>query len=94
MVWTIYGIWLAVASLVTFVLYGYDKAQAKQGGWRVPESILHWWALLGGFPGGWAGRSVFRHKTQKGFFIFVLAVSTLVHLGLVSFLVWWTHFRA
>jgi len=80
--WRIYGTWLAIASVVTFVLYGFDKAQAKRGGGRVPEAVLHWLALAGGFPGGWAGRTVFRHKTKKGFFVFILAVSTAIHLGL------------
>ncbi|MBN1190295.1 MAG: DUF1294 domain-containing protein [Dehalococcoidales bacterium] len=79
----LYWIWLAAASVITFLLYGFDKNRARAGGRRVPEAVLHWLALLGGFPGGWAGRSVFRHKTQKGFFVFVLAVSTLIHLGLV-----------
>jgi uncharacterized membrane protein YsdA (DUF1294 family) len=44
-------------------------------------------ALVGGFPGGWAGRSIFRHKTRKGFFILVLATSTIIHLGLVYWLI-------
>jgi uncharacterized membrane protein YsdA (DUF1294 family) len=86
MYWRIYLIWLAIASGITFVLYGFDKTQSKNGGWRVPEVVLHGLALLGGFPGGWAGRSVFRHKTKKGFFVFVLAVSTAIHLGLVYWL--------
>ncbi len=75
-----YWIWLAIASGITFVLYGWDKYQSKRGGWRVPEVVLHGLALAGGFPGGWAGRSVFRHKTNKGFFVFVLAVSTAIHV--------------
>ena len=86
----IYGIWLVSASLVTFLLYGDDKAQARRGGWRIPEAVLHWLALAGGFPGGWAGRSVFHHKTQKGFFTFVLLVATLIHLGVVYWLVFKT----
>jgi uncharacterized membrane protein YsdA (DUF1294 family) len=81
-----YWIWLAIASGITFILYGFDKSQSKGGGWRVPESILHGLALSGGFPGGWAGRSMFRHKTKKGVFVFVLLVSTAIHLGLVYLL--------
>lgn len=84
--WHVYLIWLAVASGVTFLLYGFDKAQSKGDGWRVPEVVLHALALLGGFPGGWAGRSIFHHKTQKAFFVVVLAVSTLIHLALAF---WW-----
>jgi uncharacterized membrane protein YsdA (DUF1294 family) len=79
--WQIYLIWLATVSVITFILYGYDKAQAKKGGWRVQEKVLHWLALAGGFSGGWAGRSVFRHKTKKRIFLFVLVVSTAIHLG-------------
>jgi uncharacterized membrane protein YsdA (DUF1294 family) len=86
--WQIYGIWLAIASGIIFILYGFDKAQSKRGGWRVPEAVLHGLALVGGFPGGWAGRSVFRHKTKKGLFVFVLAASTVIHLGLAGGLFW------
>ncbi len=87
MLWQIYGIWLGLASIVTFILYGYDKSQAKNKGWRIPEVALHGLALAGGFPGGWLGRSIFRHKTQKFFFAFVLTVSTLIHLGLIYWLI-------
>ncbi len=81
-----YFIWLIVISCITFGLYGFDKSRARTGGWRVPEKYLHWLALLGGFPGGWIGRSVFRHKTQKGIFLFVLAVSTIIHAGIIYWL--------
>jgi uncharacterized membrane protein YsdA (DUF1294 family) len=84
--WKLYWIWLVIASGITFLLYGFDKAQSKKGGWRVPEIVLHGLALTGGFPGGWAGRSIFRHKTKKGIFVFVLTVSTMIHLGLVYWL--------
>lgn len=77
--WPFYWLWLLSLSLVTFAFYGYDKAQAKAGGWRVPEAVLHGLAVLGGFPGGWLGRAVFRHKTQKPVFLIVLVVSTVVH---------------
>jgi uncharacterized membrane protein YsdA (DUF1294 family) len=87
--WYLYWIWLAATSVITFLLYGFDKSRAKNGGWRVPEIVLHGLALAGGFPGGWAGRSVFRHKTKKGIFVFVLAVSTALHL----LLVYWLLFR-
>jgi uncharacterized membrane protein YsdA (DUF1294 family) len=80
-----YWIWLAALSVVTFALYGYDKAQAKSGGMRVPEIVLHALALAGGFPGGWAGRSFFHHKTQKPVFTLVLSISTLIHLGIILY---------
>ena len=84
-----YLIWLAIASCVTFFLYGYDKAQAGARGRRVPEGLLHALALAGGFAGGWLGRWAFRHKTRKWSLTLILAVSTAVHLGLG----YWLFFR-
>jgi uncharacterized membrane protein YsdA (DUF1294 family) len=84
--WHPYLIWLAAASVITFLLYGLDKTQAKRGGRRIPEAVLHWLALLGGFPGGWLGRALFRHKTQKGIFTLVLTVGTAIHLVLIYWL--------
>ena len=80
-----YVLWLAAASVVLFALYGYDKTEARVGGGRVPEIVLHGMALAGGFLGGWAGMFVFRHKTQKPVFKVVLAVATILHLVLIYF---------
>jgi len=79
-----YLIWIALLSLITFIVYGVDKSKAKNGKWRIPEATLHWLSVLGGFIGGWFGRSVFRHKTQKKIFTFVLVLSTLIHLALTA----------
>lgn len=57
----IYGL----ASAVTFVLYAYDKQQARHGRWRTPEKVLHGVELLGGWPGALVAQQVFRHKTRK-----------------------------
>jgi len=84
--WGFYWIWLVALSIIIFLLYGYDKGQAKLGGLRVPEIVLHQLALLGGFPGGWLGRAVFRHKTRKVVFTVVLIISTLLHLGVIYLL--------
>lgn len=55
----------AVASVVAFILYGYDKQQARHGRWRTPEKLLHGVELLGGWPGALVAQQVFRHKTRK-----------------------------
>jgi len=75
-------IWLTIINVITFLVYGYDKFQAKQGGWRVPEKVLHGLALAGGFLGGWLGRVVFHHKTRKPIFTIVLSISTLIYVGI------------
>ena len=78
--WNPLWIWLSSINLVTFLAYGYDKAEAKSGGRRVPEIVLHALALAGGFVGGWVGRYIFRHKTLKPVFTVVLTLSTILWL--------------
>jgi len=63
---------------INFLLFGYDKFQAKRNGWRIPERVLLGLTILGGGIGGLAGMLVFRHKTRKNVF---LARSKLWELG-------------
>jgi uncharacterized membrane protein YsdA (DUF1294 family) len=71
--------WYGFMSLLLFIVYGLDKAQAVANGRRIPEKVLHFLALAGGFPGGLLGRSYFHHKTRKPAFLFVLAGSAIIH---------------
>lgn len=75
-------LWIVATGAATFVLYGYDKAQAKTGGGRVPEIVLHGTALAGGFIGGWLGMFIFRHKTRHASFKIVLALATILWMGI------------
>jgi uncharacterized membrane protein YsdA (DUF1294 family) len=70
--------WLVGWAIPAFALYGIDKRQAQVGGWRVPEGVLHGLALIGGVIGAWAGRAVFRHKTQKPVFLVVLVAASVL----------------
>ena len=56
---------LAIINLVTLAMFGVDKALARGGHRRVRETTLLWLALIGGTPGAYAGRALFRHKTRK-----------------------------
>ena len=78
-----YFAWLAGASAALFGLYGWDKRRAAGRGRRVPEVVLHGLALAGGYPGGWLGRAVFRHKTRQPVFLVVLLLATVLHGGLI-----------
>ena len=78
---------ILVLSLVTFVVYGIDKRQAKKGGRRISEARLHWLALLGGWPGAWAGQQFFRHKTQKLAFRVIFWAIVVLHVALISIFV-------
>lgn len=81
---------LVLINLVTFALFGIDKALARGQRRRVPEARLLGLALLGGTPGAYAGRAVFRHKTRKQPFsgdLFRIAVLQVVVGG--GALGWW-----
>ncbi len=56
---------------ITFLIYGYDKHQAKKIGMRIPEVVLHLVALIGGTLGALLGQILFRHKIKKMKFIVV-----------------------
>ena len=58
----------ALASIWTFLLFGYDKWRSGRRGARVRESTLLWACVLGGWPGGLLGILVFRHKSAKSSF--------------------------
>lgn len=55
----------AALSAVLFAMYGFDKAAAQRGGWRISEATLHLVAIAGGWPGALIAQRVFRHKTRK-----------------------------
>jgi uncharacterized membrane protein YsdA (DUF1294 family) len=88
--WNPFLIWISAVSLVTFILYGYDKTQAKMGGTRVPEIVLHGLALAGGFLGGWLGRWIFHHKTRKPIFTTILTISTFLYVGIAIYLLFYS----
>ena len=60
---------LIALSFAAAGLFGWDKAQSRSGGRRIPERTLLLLALLGGTPGAYAGRWLFRHKTRKQPFV-------------------------
>ena len=49
----------------TFMLFGFDKLRAEAGSWRIAESTLLGFALIGGSAGAFLGQRFFRHKTRK-----------------------------
>ena len=86
--WNPYAIWIAAFSTATFLTYGLDKGLSVVGGIRAPERLLHLLVALGGFPGGWLGMLLFRHKSnfRKHPSIWaMLLLSTLGHAALTYY---------
>src|SRR5687768_3823596 len=83
-VWTIAAAGYGIMSLITFAYYGLDKRRAGRGGWRVPERTLHTLDLFGGWPGGLAAQSLFRHKRAKSSFMLIFWLIVMLHACLWS----------
>lgn len=85
----VYFCLVTAMSLITFLMYGWDKRQARKDNLRIPEARLHLFALLGGWPGALVGRQYFRHKTQKlGFTIKtwgIVAIHVAALAGVIYF---------
>ena len=83
---TVLLVWLAAINLVTFAVYGIDKAKAKRGAWRVPEKTLFLLPLLGGSLGALLGMRVFHHKTKHWYFVWGIPLILLAQLALAVWL--------
>lgn len=79
-------LYFVIVSAVTFAFYGYDKAQARRHGSRIPEVMLLGLGALGGSIGGFLGQRVFRHKTKKISFLipFWLIIVAQLYVLLVA----------
>ena len=76
---SLYACWIACINIAAFIFYGYDKILSMKNLWRVPELVLHLLALAGGFIGAFCGMKIFRHKTRKIIFIFIIIFAALIH---------------
>lgn len=74
-------------SFITFALYAIDKSAAQKGLWRKPESTLHFFSLIGGWPGAYCAQRLLRHKSSKEKFKRVFGITVLLNVcGLI-----WLH---
>jgi uncharacterized membrane protein YsdA (DUF1294 family) len=72
---------LLVLNAWTILLFRIDKGRAVNGGWRVSESSLLVLAAIGGTPGAFLARRLFRHKTRKQPFSTNLMVIAALQCG-------------
>jgi len=70
-------------SLVTFLVFAWDKLLARRSRRRVSEVNLLILSLAGGALGGLAALSVFRHKSRRTSFRVILPVAFFLQLVFV-----------
>lgn len=79
-------LWIFIASVVAFALFGIDKAKAKRKQWRIPEKVLLTAAALGGGLGALLGMQIFRHKTKHWKFLLGVPACILLNAAVAYLL--------
>jgi uncharacterized membrane protein YsdA (DUF1294 family)/cold shock CspA family protein len=78
-------IYLAL-SPVTFLAYALDKSAAEAGRWRTQESTLHFFGLVGGWPGAVFAQQLLRHKSTKTEFQVMFWITVMINCGVLAWL--------
>lgn len=73
--------WLLAINAWTMLRFWQDKRYAIAGARRIPEANLLGMAFVGGSPGAFAARHLFRHKTRKEPFSTQLMVIAAMQVG-------------
>lgn len=83
-----YCLGVVLFSVVAFFAYAIDKWKAQREKRRIPEKMLHFLAVVGGWPGAVIGQQLFRHKTLNRVFHAVLVLSAILHLLIGLPVIW------
>ena len=81
-------VYLLLANVIAFAMYGIDKRKAMKDQWRIPEKTLLLAALIGGSFSAFVGMQVFHHKTKHWKFILGVPACMILHVAL-GVLYWW-----
>jgi uncharacterized membrane protein YsdA (DUF1294 family)/cold shock CspA family protein len=72
-------------TIVTFLMYAFDKSAAQSKSWRTPEKTLHLLSVVGGWPGALIAQQLLRHKTSKESFVMAFWLTVVLNIcGLVA----------
>lgn len=80
----------AIASLITYLVYAWDKSAARNNRWRTQEVTLHLLSLFGGWPGALLAQRMLRHKSRKRAFQVVFWATIILNCGV---LIWMAETR-
>ncbi len=85
----------AALSLLTFGMYAWDKRKARRQEWRLSESTLQLWSVIGGWPGAFLAQRLLRHKSSKTSFQVIFWATVALHqYVMIDALLDWRVFHA
>ena len=73
-------LYLGAVNILGFSIMGIDKKRAVRGAWRIPETTLFLYALIGGSIGSILGMRVFHHKTKHWYFVWGMPLILILDL--------------
>ena len=85
-------IYLAAINVITFIMFGADKARAAKGRWRISEAALILAVLLGGSIGALAGMRIFHHKTRHR--KFTIGIPVILALQIILMVIYYPYIPA
>ncbi|MBQ5439656.1 MAG: DUF1294 domain-containing protein [Clostridia bacterium] len=91
MIYKIAAVYIVLINISAFIVYGIDKAKAKQNKWRIPEKVLIIFAILCGSIGAILGMIVFHHKTRKPKFYVGVPIIIVLQIALTVLYFYATH---
>ena len=91
MVYKIALIYLAVISLISFIVTAWDKFCAKRDMWRVPEKTLLILSALGGSVAMYITMKTIRHKTKHPKFMVGIPVIIFLQAAAIAALIYFLY---
>jgi len=80
---TILLTYIALMSVISFLLMASDKRKAQHRKRRIPEALLHLVELMGGVMGALTGMYFLHHKNRKFSFFCITYMIFLVWIGII-----------
>ena len=76
-------------SVITFILFAYDKHCATYHKFRIPEIVLLLASVLGGAFGALCGMVICNHKVKKPAFYITVPIALLLQILIAVAAMWW-----
>ena len=80
--------YIVAINLVSFIMFGMDKAAARAQRRRTPEKLLFGVSALGGSLGSWAGMRHWRHKTKHASFRIGIPLLLILNAACLAGIYW------
>lgn len=78
--------YLITINIITFILFAVDKFRAVNRQWRIRESVLLGFSIVGGALGGLLAMHTFRHKTKTDIFKYGMPMILLIQIAVIVYL--------